>query len=164
MQITRGLVSVTNGSAVVTGDASALFSSGVPAVTTNDLFKVNGDTTYYSILSVDSDTQITLTSNYGGSTNTGLSYTITKDFYVNLNMIRVNAGDQELAEILDRNFLLLDATLANANANPFVLLSKQNISSNYTIPAGYNAVSCEEAVIDNGIVVTISADSTWKII
>lgn len=107
-QIIRGLVSVTNGSAVVTGDASALFSSGVPAVEVNDLFKVNGEATYYIIQSVDSDTQITLTSNYGGSTDTGLDYTITKDFTVNLNLLRINKGDAELAEILDRNLVLLD--------------------------------------------------------
>lgn len=113
-QIIRGLVNVTNGSAVVTGDAAALFSSGVPAVAVNNLFKVNGETPYYNVLSVDSDTQITLTSNYGGSTDTGLSYTITQDFYVNLNMIRVNLGDAELAEILDRNFGILDVSAADS--------------------------------------------------
>lgn len=108
-QVTRGLVNVTNGLATVAGDANALFSTGVPAIAVGDLFKVNGELTYYEVLTVDSDIQITLTSNYGGSTNTGLSYTLTKDFYVNFNMIKVNKGDLELAEILDRNFGILDA-------------------------------------------------------
>lgn len=108
MQVIRGLVDVTNGSAVVTGDASALFSTGIPAIEVADFFKVDDEVTFYEVQSVDSDTQITLTSNYGGSTDTGLNYTLTKDFYVNLNMIQVNAGDAELAEILNRNFGLLD--------------------------------------------------------
>ena len=107
-QITRGLINVTNGSATVAGDADALFSTGVPAVAIGDLVKVDGETVFYEVQSIDSDIQITLTSNYGGSTNTGLTYTITQDFYTNLKMIQINKGDKELAEILDRNFGLLD--------------------------------------------------------
>jgi hypothetical protein len=111
-QITRGLVDVTNGSAVVAGDSNALFSGGTPAVLVGDAFKVDGDITIYEILSVDSDTQITLTINYGGTTDTGEGYTIYQDFTALLELIQVNKGDADLAEILKRNFDIID-TLAN---------------------------------------------------
>lgn len=66
---TTGTVSVTNGSATVTG-------SGTSWSTDWDTYEIIIDGVVYQIASVGSSTSITLTENYAGSTNSGLSYTI----------------------------------------------------------------------------------------
>jgi len=78
-EYTTGTVSVTSGSATVTGSGTA-FSSFVSA---GDYFRIDDDGTgsssyWYQIDSVDSDTQLTLTSNYLGNSGSSLSYTISK--------------------------------------------------------------------------------------
>lgn len=76
-EYTIGSVAVTNGSAIVTG-SSTQFSSNVAA---GQYFRIDtigqGDSSkWYQILSVDSATQITLTSNYLDGAETGVEYTI----------------------------------------------------------------------------------------
>jgi len=69
--IDAGTVSVTNDSAIVilAGAAWTLVQAG-------DSFKLDGDDTTYTVLSLDSPTQITLTSNYEGTTASGETYVI----------------------------------------------------------------------------------------
>jgi len=76
---TTGTVSVTNSSATVTGSGTSWTGN----VSAGDKFGVgstdpNEITTWYTIQSVDSDTQITLASNYQGPTASGQSYCIRK--------------------------------------------------------------------------------------
>jgi hypothetical protein len=76
-EYTVGTVAVTTGSAVVTG-TDTLFATNVVA---GSYFRVNtvgsGDSSkWYQILSVDSATQITLTTNYEDAIDTGVDYTI----------------------------------------------------------------------------------------
>ena len=71
-QYSTGLVSTTNGSSVITGTSTAWLTSGIDA---SDFFIAAGDTVAYTIASIDSDTQITLTANYAGSTQSGITYT-----------------------------------------------------------------------------------------
>lgn len=72
-----GTVDVTNGSAIVSGTATS-WSGNLKA---GDFIHIGatGETdptaTWYEIDSVDSNTQLTLTANYTGSTDTGLGYT-----------------------------------------------------------------------------------------
>jgi len=120
---TTGTVSVTNGSAVVTGSGTS-WSGNVSA---GDKFGVgstdpNEITTWYTIQSVDSDTQITLTSNYQGPTESGQSYCIRKLY----------TGDEDnlfYAEIMNDLFIVTnyvnpikkwDATgvMTNLGGNP----------------------------------------------
>ena len=79
VEYTTGTVSVTNGSVTVTGSGTD-FSSNVSA---GDYFRIDGDGTgsasvWYKVSSVDSATQITLTSNYTGTTQSGVAYTISE--------------------------------------------------------------------------------------
>jgi phage-related protein len=67
-----GTVSVTNGSPVVTGTGTKFKATAIKG----DFFKVAGEGTKYEIQSVDSDTQLTLTSNYTGSTQSGKEHEI----------------------------------------------------------------------------------------
>lgn len=66
-----GTVSVTNGSATVTGSGTSWAAN----LAAGDFICLRGlGKGYYEIQSVDSDTQITLTSNYAGTTESGQSY------------------------------------------------------------------------------------------
>jgi hypothetical protein len=68
-----GTVTVTNGSAVMTG-AGTLWLANVDA---GMLLDVANDTTrYYVVQSVDSNTQITLTEAFGGTTGAGVLYVV----------------------------------------------------------------------------------------
>ena len=75
-----GTVDVTNGSATVTGSGTT-WSSELKA---GDYFRIGGlndaNAVWYEIQSVDSDTQITLTTAYNEATATGQSYTVRKVF------------------------------------------------------------------------------------
>lgn len=71
-----GAVDVTAGSAVVTGLTTTWTTAGVD--TAADLF-LGPDNRSYLIASVDSDTQITLTSPYTGATATGQLYIVSKE-------------------------------------------------------------------------------------
>jgi len=78
-EYTTGTVAVTNGSAVVTGTETA-FDDYVAA---NDYFRVDDDgvassSHWYKIASVDSATQLTLSSAYIGTTSSGEAYTVSK--------------------------------------------------------------------------------------
>ncbi|HUJ79411.1 MAG TPA: hypothetical protein VLY45_03735, partial [Nitrospiria bacterium] len=80
LRYNTGTVSVTNGSAVVTGSGTTWTGAGIATGGASpDQFKVSLDGTYYSVLSVDSDTQLTLTAPYNGSTATGGAYAIIKN-------------------------------------------------------------------------------------
>jgi len=68
-----GTVSVTNGSAVITGVSTGWLGEDFgPGYS----FSIDDGVTEYEILSVDSDTQITLTANYNEATDSGKSYII----------------------------------------------------------------------------------------
>lgn len=42
--------------------------------------------------------------------------------------------------------------------------NSQNVTTDYTVPSGKNALSAGPITIDNGITVTISANSEWSIV
>ncbi len=67
-----GTVAVTQASAVVTGTGTTWSGN----VRKGDRLVVAGNSTKYYVLSVDSNTQITLTANYAEATASGQSYTI----------------------------------------------------------------------------------------
>lgn len=78
-----GTVAVTNGSPVVTGTGTTWSASGIKAGDQINVGSAGQDSllaTWYTILSVDSDTQVTLTVNYPGVTNSGFTHTVRKLF------------------------------------------------------------------------------------
>lgn len=109
-QYNSGTVAVTNGSAIFTG-ASTLFSANVTA---GDFFTVVGDNVFYTVGSVDSDTQITLSANYAGVSGTGKAYALTRDFTTNLGFPVPNQGDIETALVVKRAIEEIDAELNTA--------------------------------------------------
>lgn len=92
-QYQEGSVNVTSGSNVVTGNGTLWDTNN--AVLVGDAFKVEGFQTTYEVASVDSDTQITLVSNYGEATETYQPYQITRDFTTNYSFREINKGDKD---------------------------------------------------------------------
>ena len=64
-------VDVTTSSAVIDGNSTSFLSN----VSAGDSFKVNADGTWYTVLSVDSDIQLTLTEAYTGGNGIAEAYT-----------------------------------------------------------------------------------------
>jgi len=91
MQYTQGTVSVTNGSATVTGSNTEWLSN----VSAGHSFKVQGESVIYTIASVNSNTQLTLSANYAGTTKSGVGYQITRDFTPTLNLAEIYANDKD---------------------------------------------------------------------
>lgn len=86
-----GTVSVTNGSSIVTGSGTAFLAN----VAVADAFLVSGDAVYYTVASVQSATQLTLSANYGGTTGSGKSYQVSRDWTQFLKLAEIQPGDTE---------------------------------------------------------------------
>ena len=100
-QWTTGLCDVVNGSQIVIGTASCDWQNQISA---NDIFKVNLDgESVYNIGAVSSASKIILSANYTGSTNTGLSYIVGRNFSINRGYYRLSQGDYDFAEILSQD-------------------------------------------------------------
>jgi hypothetical protein len=97
-QYLAGTATVTNGSATVTG-TNALW---LAHVTAGDSFTVAGDGVMYDVASVDSDTQITLSAPYAGTTASGVVYAIGTGFTVPDSFPEMSQGDIETATIFTR--------------------------------------------------------------
>lgn len=113
-QYKDGTVNVTNGSAIVTTDTGAFITNGITA---GCIFTIVDDHVWYQVASIQSETQLTLSSNYAGTTQTGASYTITKDFTPHYNIPVPNKGDIETASLLNRSLQVVDGVLYAYTAN-----------------------------------------------
>lgn len=81
LRTNKGTVTMTNGSAAVTGAdtlwaTSSAVTGSVVTGSVPDYFKVDNDGTYYKIIAVANDTTLTLASPYTGASGTGLPYSI----------------------------------------------------------------------------------------
>lgn len=145
-QYKTGTVSVTNGSATVTGSGT-LWSGEIAA---GDLFTIVGDNAWYEVASVGSNTSITLSANYAGTTGSGKSYAISRDFTTRLGLPYPQKGDIETASIIKRAFEQIDTetniALANfgATAAPTV---NDDTGDGYTIGSWWVNTSTDEAYL-----------------
>lgn len=97
-QYKTGTAAVTNGSAIVTGTGTAWLANVAPG----DGFTIAGTGVTYDVGSVDSDTQITLSAPYAGTTGSGLTYTVFRDFEENTGAPEMTQGDIETATVFTR--------------------------------------------------------------
>lgn len=97
-QYKEGNVSVTNGSQTITGTGTDWSSE----ISVGDIFSVIGSNAWYSVGSVDSDTQLSLTESYVGATASGAEYVITRDFTPNLGLPFPSNQDVETSSIVAR--------------------------------------------------------------
>jgi len=126
-QYKTGSVTVTNGSQTVTG-LGTLWSS---EVSSGDIFTVVGENAWYEVGSVDSDTQITLSASYAGTSASGAAYAITRDFTTNYGWPYPQKGDIETASLIKRAFEDIDAKLVLTNTDGDV-----TVAGDITLSAG----------------------------
>ena len=154
-QYNSGTISATTGSAIITGIGTGFILDGISV---NDLFIVTGDSVVYVVASIDSQTQITLASNYAGTTTANSSYIIHMDFTPS-GIPLMQSGDVETVSIynyavnyLDTympfNFDAENAAFVNV-ANDFI--SGQTIDGNLV----YHSGNLPNAVVDE------TADYNW---
>jgi len=145
-QYKTGTVSVTNGSATVTGSGT-LFSANVAA---GDLFTIVGDNAWYEVASVASNTSLTLSANYAGTTGSGKSYAISRDFTTRLELPYPQKGDIETASLIKRAFEQIDTETNIAKAN-FGATSAPTVNDDtgdgYTIGSWWVNTSTDEAYL-----------------
>lgn len=108
-QYNTGTVNVTNGSATVTGN-STLWLSEIQA---GHGFTILNSGVTYTVASVQSNTSLTLSAPYSGTTNTFLTYTIFRDFTFPDNIPEIKKGDIETAAILTRGLRTIQDALVN---------------------------------------------------
>lgn len=104
MQYTDGTVEVTNGSNVVTGTGTQWATE----IATGHLFTVVGDGVTYQISAVNSNTELELSDNYFGTTESFALYVISRDFTPNKSYPLINRGDIETAALYNRLVEMLD--------------------------------------------------------
>jgi hypothetical protein len=97
-QYSTGTATLTNNNATVTGTNTLWLAN----VTAGDSFTVAGDGVMYDVASVDSDTQITLSAPYAGTTASGAVYAIGTGFTVPDSFPEMSQGDIETATIFTR--------------------------------------------------------------
>jgi hypothetical protein len=111
-QYSTGLSSVTNGSPTVTGTNTLWLAN----VTAGDSFTVAGDGVMYDVGSVDSDTQVTLSAPYAGTTASGVVYAIGTGFTVPDSFPEMSQGDIETATIFTRAMRKIQGKISGIEA------------------------------------------------
>ena len=109
-QYKTGTVTVTNDSAIVTGNGTLWVGN----VTVGDSFKVSGVNSILTVQSIDSNTQITLTTNWTGSTLTSQAYQISVNFTTNYNIPEIWAGDLDWPFHLTAGLRIIDTKLSGS--------------------------------------------------
>jgi hypothetical protein len=107
-QIKNGAVTLTNGSATVVGTNTTWLSE----VESGDAFTVTGSGVFYDVASVQSDTDLTLSTPYSGASVTDTTYTIARDFTPLNNIVEMRKGDIETAAIFTRAMRRIDQLLS----------------------------------------------------
>jgi hypothetical protein len=130
-QYRLGTVNVTNGSPVVAGAGTQWAAN----VTANDLFEIQGEGVWYKILSVDSDIQITLTTNYVGTTKTAQQNAIQRDFTPTNAFPTPAFGDIDTSSLIAQSLLQIDAALVALSPISSVLQGDVSVSGVVIISA-----------------------------
>jgi hypothetical protein len=112
-QYKTGTATVTNGSATVTGSGTLWLAY----VTAGNSFTVAGDGVMYDVASVDSDTQVTLSVAYAGTTASGAVYAIGTGFTVPDSFPEMSQGDIETATIFTRGMRKIQSKFTGIETN-----------------------------------------------
>lgn len=157
-QYKTGTVDVTNGSSVVTGTGTKWSSS----VSAGDVFVVVGDSVSYTVASVASDTQLTLSapyrctsSNCSGSplAQTNASYSSTSDSTTYLGAPKLASGDVNTATLVSKAFDIFDTAFENLDLD---YIAFADVGNGLTV-----AGSPQTIEIDTTVVPRLSASNTF---
>jgi len=145
-QYTTGTVDTTHESNIVTGNSTA-WLAGVEA---GDLIRIGGDSVFFQIASVDSDTQLTLTANYN-ETLSEEEYVIVSDFTSTYNIPLLNQGDMGAAEVYSRAMLIIDQILGSGGGGDTDTFEKDALTEEgvLEITHALNRVITDVTICDN---------------
>ncbi len=107
-QYKQGYVSVTYGSAEVSGSGTLWDSAGIQP---GYLFCVENEDVWYYIASVDSNTLLTLSSSYQGSDKSLVPYAIVRDYTVYYSLPLLSKGDTNWTGIYNEAMLKISTAL-----------------------------------------------------
>jgi hypothetical protein len=159
--VTSNATSANTNSTVVARDASGNFSAGTITAA------LSGNATTATTL----QTARTInTVSFNGSANIVVDPLIQNDDTTNAERFITfvdssTTGHQRLKE--DNNFTYNPSTGTVTSAGGFaapVSLMSNNITTSYSIPSGYNAISAGPISVASGVSVTIPAGSVWTIV
>ena len=88
-------VGTVNFRTVATSDVHGIGTSWSGGVSAGDLFKVDVSDVIYTVASITSNSDLTLSSNYVGPAASDVGYQITRDFTPNYNFPEVSRGDYD---------------------------------------------------------------------
>lgn len=111
-QYRTGTVSVTQGSAVVTGSGTSWAAN----VIAGHLFSITNEGVWYEIASVDSDTQVTLTSVYAAASKADYAYAIHRDYTTEQSFPYPDYGDVNASTLIALTLNQIDQALASLTA------------------------------------------------
>lgn len=111
----EGTVNLTVGTATVIGNNTS-FNTYAAA---NYIFRLANESVFYTIQTVNTATNLTLTSNYSnssysnGDSLTGLSYSIITDYTANYNLPEMSPNDSGITYIYTKAMRLIDAAISD---------------------------------------------------
>lgn len=131
-QYTTGTASVTQNSRVVTGQGTGWTSQ----IAAGQLFSFQNENVWYEIASIDSDTALTLKTDYLGATKASVQYVVHRDFTPN-NAYPIPAyGDKNTTGLLKETLLKLDAALASLSPVGSLLNGDMTFAGTLTLTGG----------------------------
>ncbi|MCW2248516.1 hypothetical protein M2352_004176 [Azospirillum fermentarium] len=138
-QYREGLVSVTQGSPVVTGTGTAWTGAVIPG----QVFSLYRSGVSYTIASVDSGTRLTLSHPYAGASAAGEAYTITRDVTPYFNFPYPDAGDTDTTSLWKEMVLKVEGAIIAQDTGLTVVESRAASTppatpserGNYIVPA-----------------------------
>ena len=127
----------------------------------------NGNTTYYTIAG-----QGTNEWEVGIGTYTSSGTTLSRDTVLSSSnsgsLVNFSSGTKDVfvTQPAERTVYVgaSDQTIYGANnaqGNGGLIVNATTISNNYTLPAGYNAISVGPVTVASGVTVTVTSGQTW---
>lgn len=112
-QYRTGTVSVTNGSASVTGVGTDFAANAV----VGNLFTIQGENVWYEVLSAPSAGTLTLKTPYVGTTKATREFILLRDFTPNLKLPYLTYGDIQSQNVIQLALAQIDATLTSLDGS-----------------------------------------------
>ena len=161
-QYKTGTASVTNGSATVTGTNTLWLAN----VTSGDSFTIASTGVMYDVASVDSDTQVTLSVAYAGTTASGVVYAIGTGFTVPDSFPEMSQGDIETATIFTRGMRKIQSKFSGlvSDISDKAAIAGQTFTGDIAAP-GVTATGSfnSPGIDDNAISTAITIDSSENV-
>jgi len=106
-QYQTGTIVTEQGTPKVSGESTEWLAN----VAIGDVFKVSGVNATYTVGLISTDTTLSLTSNYAGTSVSGESYQIIRDFTDNYNIPEIWVGDKDWPYHLTQGLRIIDQYL-----------------------------------------------------